>query len=222
MIDPALLKKIRKCLALSSSANEHEAAAALATARRLMAEHGVTEEALAMAEIEEATARASRTKRPPRWESYLVAAIHRALDVVGLIDERGDRTFVGRGPRAEIAAYAFAALFRQLKKARAEYIGTKLRRCKPGRKRARADAFCEGWAASVLGKIIAIAPEWEEDPLAQQYLAERFPHAVTVNSRSGAPSGAVGTGDWFNGRAAGQAVELHHGVGGSAGMELLA
>lgn len=36
-----LLARIRKCLALAKSANEHEAAAALATARRLMDEHGV-------------------------------------------------------------------------------------------------------------------------------------------------------------------------------------
>ena len=41
MIDKALLAKIRKCLALARSANEHEAAAALAKARQLMEEHGV-------------------------------------------------------------------------------------------------------------------------------------------------------------------------------------
>lgn len=122
MIDQQLLKKIQKCLRLAKSANEHEAAAALAKARELMDAHGLAEADVAMAEIEEATARASRNLRPPLWEAHLNSAINRALGTISFIDERGDRCFVGRGPTPAIASYAFAMLFRQLKIARAEYI----------------------------------------------------------------------------------------------------
>jgi hypothetical protein len=37
-----LLRKIRACLRLSKSANEHEAAAALRQAQALMREHGIS------------------------------------------------------------------------------------------------------------------------------------------------------------------------------------
>lgn len=214
MIDKALLAKIRKCLALSSSCNEHEAAAALAKARALMAEHGITDAMLEMAEVEEATARASRTMRPPRWESILGQAVCRALGVVQFIDAIGDRTFVGRGPSAEIASYAFAALFRRLKAARADYVKTKLKRCGPGRKRARADAFCEGWVLAVYSKISALAPERAEDAAVSQFLFERHPGLVSVHNR-GVNAKRIDA-DLWRGFDQGSAEDLHSGVRTSA------
>lgn len=100
MIDKALLAKIRKCFALASSANEHEAAAALAKARALMEEHGITPEQLAMADVAEASARASRTKTPPRWENYLCAAVRRALGVQAFLSDKGDRKLGQDGRRS--------------------------------------------------------------------------------------------------------------------------
>lgn len=220
MIEKALLAKIRKCLALSSSCNEHEAAAALAKARALMDEHGITDVMLEMAEVEEATARASRTMRPPRWESILGQAVCRALGVVQFINAVGDRTFVGRGPGAEIASYAFAALSRRLKAARADYVKTVLRRCGPGRKRARADAFCEGWVLAVHAKIRALAPEQREDEAVAQYLVERYPGLQTVNSR-GASSKRTENDRW-RGFDRGSDENLHRGVHGSAAPLALA
>ena len=60
MIDPKVLGKIKKCLALSSSDNPHEAAAAMRQAHALMAAHGVSAEQITMADIGEAHA-SSRT-----------------------------------------------------------------------------------------------------------------------------------------------------------------
>lgn len=215
MIDKALLAKIRKCFALASSANEHEAAAALAKARELMEEHGITHEQLAMADVAEASARASRTKTPPRWENYLCAAVRRALGVQAFLSDRGDRTYIGRGPTAEIAAYAFAVLFRQLKAARANYIAKQLRRCRPGRKRARADIFCEGWAAAVYRQIKALHPEPQEDELLGRYLVERYPGLVPVEARSASLKGRCAWDDFSRGQASGNEAQLHHGVGGA-------
>ena len=213
MIDKAILAKIRKCLALSKSANEHEAAAALAKARALMDQHGVDEALLQMAEIEEATARASRNLRPPFWETLLAATVCHALSVTSFINTRGDRTFVGRGPRAEVAGYAFAVLFRQLKAARADYILSRLRRCKPGRKRQRADVFCEGWASAVFAKIKSLVPAPDGDEAIGRFLALHHPDLVPVGSRAAKMARAAD--DYWNGVAGGHAVELHNGVGGA-------
>lgn len=214
MIDKALLAKIRKCLALSRSANEHEAAAALAKARALMEEHGIDNAMLELAEIEEATARASRNMRPPRWESILARTVCRGLSVSHFIDGQGDRCFVGRGARAEVASYAFAVLFRQLKAARASYIASALRRCKVARKRARADVFCEGWAAAAFVKICELVAESPEDAAIGAYLAVQHPGLATVSNR--AASAKRAENDFWRGHARGGEVALNVGVGAAA------
>ncbi len=222
MIDKAFLAKIRKCLALAKSANEHEAAAALAKARSLMEEHGVTDAHLAMADVEEATARASRTIKPPRWENFLCNAVEQALNVHAFISSNGDRTFVGRGATPQIATYAFAVLFRQLKAARSSYIASHLKRCKPGRKRQRADIFCEAWAYAVLAKIAALAPERQDDAGVGQYLAVHYPNLVPVTGRGAKMKGRGVWDDHSRGRSAGGAVNLNQGVSGGAAPLMLA
>ncbi|RIV82965.1 DUF2786 domain-containing protein [Aurantiacibacter xanthus] len=211
-MDKQLLAKIQKCFALAGSSNEYEAAAALAKAKALMDENGISFEMLQMADIEEATSRASRTQRPPVWETYLCAAVQRAFGVVSFINEGGDRTFVGRGVSAEIASYAFAVLFRQLKRARRDYIAAKLSRCKTANKRRRADVYCEAWTLAVYSKIARLAPQLPQDAVIDQYLAERHPQLVGVDSRSAAKTGRAAENDYWNGLASGSQVELHRGV----------
>lgn len=220
MIDKLLLAKIRKCLALGKSSNEHEAAAALGKARELMEAHGITEAMLELAEIEEATARASRTQRPPRWENILAATICHALGVIQFIDIGGDRVFVGKGPRSEVAGYAFAVLFRKLKAARAEYVKSQLRRCKPGRKRARADHFCEGWAGSVYQTVRELMPEPVEDLALRQWLAVQYPNLVSINARAATAKRAEN--DYWRGHVLGEAENIHVGVGAAAAPLALA
>lgn len=221
MIDRALLARIRKCLALSASSNEHEAAAALAKARDLMREHGISDADLAMAEIEEASARASGNARPPLWETYLVACVKRALNVHAIIDEAGDRRFIGRGPSAEIAAYAFTALRRRLKAARGDYISRQLRRCTPTRKRVRADAYCEAWAVAVHEKVAALAPAGVADPAIGQWLARQYPGLATITARSAADGKARIDSDRERGWSAGSQVDLHHGMTGAAPIQVI-
>ncbi|KPF75843.1 hypothetical protein IP68_04715 [Blastomonas sp. AAP25] len=222
MIDKQLLLKIRKCLQLARSANEHEAATALAKARELMEAHGITDDDLAMAEIDEATARSTRNMRPPVWECHLNAAVNRALGTISFLDAVGDRCFVGRGPTPTIASYAFAMLFRQLKIARSEYIRTQLKRCKPGRKRQRADVFSQGWAYGVVQKVRDIAPERREDPAIERWLAVQHPGLAHVDARRADVKGQAMTNDFWRGHESAGDVDLNHGVAGSAGSALLA
>lgn len=222
MIDKQLLLKIRKCLQLARSANEHEAAAALAKAREIMDAHGISEDDLAMAEIEEATARSTRNIRPPVWECHLNAAVNRALGTISFLDGAGDRCFVGRGPTPTIASYAFTVLFRQLKIARSDYIRTKLKRCKPGRRRQRADVFSQGWAWGVVQKVKDIAPERQEDPAIERWLAVQHPGLVSVGARSAEVKGQAMSDDFWRGHDSAGDVNLNHGVTGSESPALLA
>ena len=212
----SLMAKIRKCLRLAHSSNEYEAAAALAKARALMLEHGISDADVELSEIEQSTARASRTKSPPLWESVLCLTIERALGVSSFIDQRGDRAFIGRGPEAEIAAYAFAFLFRLLKAARSEYIRKQLHRCKAGRKRQRADVFCEGWALSLHHKVVDLLPMRSSDPLIDKFLAEHHPDLVPVGSRRARKNSHSTDNDYFRGCAAGEAVNIYQGVKNAA------
>jgi hypothetical protein len=116
-MNKTVLAKIKKCLALARSANEHEAATALAKACELMDQHGIDEEDIGLGDVAEAIARASRTIKPPLWEGMLSATVCHAVGVRCLINRDGDRVFVGVQSRAEIAGYAFSVLFRQLARA---------------------------------------------------------------------------------------------------------
>jgi Protein of unknown function (DUF2786) len=220
-MNKAILAKIRKCLALSASANEHEAVAALAKAKALMAENGIDDAFLSMADIEEHAARGSRAQRPPLWESLLCATVRRAMSVDVILDQKLDRRYIGRGARPEVAAYAFLVLHRQLKRARRTYIETTLRRCKAARKRVRADIFCEGWASAVFRKIAALYPE-HVDPEVGQYLGLTHPDLVPVKVWTAEIKGQVANEDWWRGRARGSDVDLHQGMGSARAPLMLA
>lgn len=213
----ALLAKIKKCLALAKSANEHEAAAALAKARALMDEHGLSMDDVALSEIGEAKAKGSQTQRPPMWETALCMTVRHALGCKVVLSGDGHRIYVGPDPAPAIASYAFSVLFRQLKAARQAYVRRHLKRCRPGRKRQRADVFCEAWALAVYSKVKALMPAVPLDLRTDQYIARLFgDDLVAVAPREASTKGGRLENDYWRGHQAGRAVDLAHGVGGSA------
>lgn len=228
----ALMAKIKKCLALSQSANEHEAALALEKARALMEEHGVSAEELKLSDVAEADATGSGARTPAKWESVLAAAVARAMNCrVIHVEDYDERRFawasrwrfVGTGASADIAIYAWAVLFRQLRRQRQAYIASALRRCKPARKRERADIFCQGWAFGVFDKVRDLNPDRAQADLIDLYLATRGGELVALKSReafTGTISGARAE-DYWRGRAAGAKADLKAGVGGTATPGLL-
>lgn len=217
-----LLARIRKCLALGKSANENEAAAAIAKARALMDAHGISDDDIALSEVGEAEARGSRTQRPPLWEEALCGTVRHALGCRVILHAHTlDRVYIGKGAAPDVAAYAFAVLFRKLKAARAEYVRTTLRRCGPARKRQRADVFCEAWASAVYAQVRRLMPKQEIDPLVGQYLARTYPNLVTVDVRAASQKGRSTDNDYWRGASAGSKVELHGAVGGVGPAGLL-
>ena len=72
------LKKIKKCLALGRSAGEHEAAAAMRQAQKLMQEFNVREQDISLLDVHEAQARAAGMAANA-WEVRLVRVIAEAF-----------------------------------------------------------------------------------------------------------------------------------------------
>lgn len=151
--DEAILK-IKKCLALSKSSNEHEAAIALRQAQALMHEFQIDPDLL---DIVEASSESKATKIPTSWEASLVMMIARAMQCKPIFSSgsstwgiKASWTFIGIDPAPEIASYAFDVLYRQVNRSRKNFIETTLKRVSVKKNKVRrADLFCDGWIESI-------------------------------------------------------------------------
>lgn len=172
-----VMRKIRKCLALSASSNEHEAAAALRQAQKLMEAYGVTEAGLAGDEVGTADAESQRCTQPAVWEhrlAHMVASVFgcklvfargRFVESNRGASTRGRFIYIGLKTHVELAVYAHDVLRRQIEKGRSRYLndnGDWLRT--RGRKIAAGSAYCEGYIANVRSKV----SELVVSPLHQQ------------------------------------------------------
>lgn len=218
-----IIKKIKKCLALSASCNEHEAAAALRQAKKLMEQHGVSDLDMQAAEASEKSARAGAMKHPANWEACLAIDIAEAFACRCIFrynwtKDCGEWTFVGTGAAPDVAEYAFKVLFRQAKAARAAHIKTRLRRCKTGTKTRRADLYCEGWVRSVTAMLGKFAGGESNPQAMDAYMATNYPSLRDLQSRNRNAERKLREHeemDYFHGRDAGRNAELNRGVGGA-------
>ncbi len=214
-----ILDKIKKCLALSSSSNEHEAAIALRQAQKLMELHGISDIDVKAAQAEEKLARAGARHRPAGWENTLAQNIATAFGCQLLFHRNWDAghwSYIGCGPAPEIAQYAFTVLLRQIKRARAEHIQTALKRCKSITKTRRADLFCDGWVRAVGGPISALAENAQHTEAINAYMAVRYPDLEALKTQNRNQGKKLSERDWSDylaGTEQGRAVQLNHGMG---------
>lgn len=217
-----IIDKIRKCLALASSSNEHEAAAALRQARKLMDSHAIDDQDILAAQAGEANARSTATKHPPAWEASLASLVSSAfgcgvLFTSGYWSRRATWTFIGCGAASEIARYAFTILLRQVKTARQEHIRTRLKRCKPETKTRRGDLFCEGWIRGIRRQVGEFAGCPEQHNAVTAYIATRYPELGSLQPRDrndGRRLPDHEVNDFRSGADASRNTQLYQGVGG--------
>lgn len=213
----SIVDRIRKCLALSRSANEHEAAVAMAKAQALMREYDISEGELSFADIEEKSAKGNGAVRAPIWEAALALTCSRTFgcETFMFMDRRAGKPiwkFVGLNPAASLAAYAFCVLHRQLKRDRVTYIRKHLKRCRQATQRRRADSFCEGWVSSVVAKVHRLNVPSETRSLVNAYMEHHY-KAMREFKPTDRAQGKHSE-DFFSGRSTGDLAELNHGVGG--------
>lgn len=218
-----ILDKIKKCLALSASSNEHEAAAALRQARKLMEAHDITDLDVQAAQAEERWAKAGAKAKPSSWENLLAAKVADAFCCKlvfrqGNWSRPGDWCYIGCGAAPEVAHYTFAVLILQAKRAREVHIKTHLKRCKTATKTRRADLFSEGWVRSVTGAIESFAGTEQQTSAIAAYMCKNYPDLVDLKTRhrnDGRKLNERELDDYFAGSNSGRDVQLNRGVGGA-------
>ncbi len=218
-----IIAKIKKCLALAKSSNEHEAQAALSQAQKLMAMHGVTEGDVHASEAEEHRTRAGAKQKPSRWETHLATAVGQAFGCRLILSyepvkDCGLWLFIGCAPSAEIAKYAFEVVFRQCKRARAGYIKTKLKRCGAATRTRRADSYCEGWVHSATRAINAFAGTEEQLRTIECFIAAKHPSLSSIkptDRNAGRNLSVRDLEDRTSGFLNGRNAEINRGVAGS-------
>ena len=219
------LRRIRACLRLSASPEPHEAAAALRQAQALMREHGISAAEAAVADVQTATRPAGRSERPAAWLALLFKMVGEVMGATPVYSPtrtaRGWTArvrFVGVGPRAEIAAYAYTVCARQLAAGRAKVL-RRTRRLKRATRIRRADLWCHAWVTGVRRHVQALAlPSRERDLVALWMQGRDLSTSTGRRAEPRYPGDIVAIAD---GIAAGDRVRLHHGVEGRRGPQAL-
>lgn len=80
-----ILNKIKKCLALSKSANPQEAAIALKQAQALMQEYNVTQTDVMFSDVQKQASNSQATEKRPQWDHYLMWVVAQAFGCKTLI-----------------------------------------------------------------------------------------------------------------------------------------
>lgn len=215
------ISKIRKCLALAKSANEHESAAALRQAKALMDKYQVDENDPSLLGIVEAGAMSGAISRPPQWERMLARVVANYFDC-DIFYKEGIKTsewqYMGIDPSPEIAVYSFAVLLRQLRAARKDYIATQLNRVRnKTNKIARANAFCEGWVITASMAMGKIHPNKEIIARIKHYQEQAHPRLSDFKPTSLKVTRAVAQqshDDKFHGMRSGENAQIHTAMNG--------
>lgn len=217
----AVLEKIKKCLALSKSANEHEAAQAMKQAQVLMKKYEVDAVDVVLSEVSEKGCDRQMAFKLASWQWKVAKMV---ADIFGCESYKRGKTmmFYGLGNRAEIAAYTFDVVYRQISVARREFLKTCQAR-KPANRTYLADQFCEGWLAGAWNKVKKFEMSDEEKTVMDGYTEKEhkgMPIAATRDAKSSKLEGtSVALEALMLGNEAGKKVQLHHAMNGKEGVK---
>lgn len=229
-----VIRKIKACLALSKSAEPHEAAAAMRQAQKLTEQLGITERELQLADVKEARVRAAAAK-VQTWEAELVGLVADTMGCETFLSSGLDRTpgphgrwvaatsfvFAGVAPSAELAAYAMEVLYRQARSQRLAHVKLQPKNCKAATKRARGDAFALGWVDGVRKLLQSMVRSERHTALLQDYIRTQYPNMGKAKLGRRDAGRNVRAHDYGAGRSAGARAQLHDGVGAGQAPRLL-
>lgn len=209
-----LLNKIRKCLSLAESANEHEAAIAMRQAKKLMDANGLTASELGMYELTKKNAYTAFS-RPPKWAIDLAGTVALAFSCSLYTRRGGIFIFVGSGASPEISEYSYLVLYRQLDRARKQYAKG-LNDCwySTTERRQMGRAFCEGWIKGVNKTVRTFASAVTEQQRSQhnEYMASLSGGRLGKGRQRKSAIDDYTYGAAQEGLSQGEKIQLHHGV----------
>lgn len=216
-----VLDKIKKCLALSQSANEHEAAQALRQAQALMKKYEVNAEDVALSKVSEQKADRKMAFKLADWQWGVANMI---ADIFGCESyQRGKAMmFYGIGNRAEISAYAFDVVYRQISADRRKFLKT-CRARKPAHRTYLADQFCGGWIVGAWRTVKKFEMSNEEKATMHGYKKKEHPDMAEARTRDAKSSILQGSEMEYEaltqGIESGKQVQLHHAMNGTDGVQ---
>lgn len=168
-----VMRKIKHCMALSSSDNEHEAAA-MRQAKKLMDKYRLSETDVKLSDVGSASTAPKSSMAV--WERELSALVASAFNCRAYVEKefnsarwRDEKSlmFVGVSPAQDVALYAFEALHLKLKTDRKAYVRLlKAGGGRPGRysPETRGNHFASAWISGVANKVLALVPDVDETP----------------------------------------------------------
>jgi len=215
------LRKVLQCLRLAGSSNPHEAAAALRQARALMDKFGLTEDDAYASEIHHADAPTRcRGTNPPVSLTILINIVGRGFrcDVV-VMRSPGWTTevrFFGAGSDAQVAAYAFTVLRRQMEADKAKHTA---RIRKRAHKEARGERFALGWVSAV-ARLFPEAELSGERRAAIDAAVNALGQLQKVDGRAIGKQSAASSRDSDAGYYAGSRARVNPGIGESGQRKL--
>lgn len=209
------IQRIKKCLALRASSNEHEAAAALRQAQALMREHHITDSHVAASEATEASCRSGVQSKPPIHIVALARTVANAFacDIIFNETIKGlEVTFIGVDPAPELATYAYTVLRRALERDRRDFLATQTR-CRRATKIRRGRTFALAWCYAVSRKVREFAGSDKDRERNAAYIEHRYRDSlveteVTSHKVQGRDAHAANAGMDKGGQQ-----QLRHGVG---------
>ena len=216
-----VLDKIKKCLALSQSANEHEAAQALKQAQALMEKYEVNAVDIALSEVSEQKADREMAFKLANWQWSVANMI---ADIFGCQSYKRGKTmmFYGVGNRAEISAYAFDVVYRQISADRRKFLKT-CRARKPAHRTYLADQFCDGWIMGAWETVKKFEMPDEEKAVMDRYAKKEHSDMVEAKTRDAKSSILQGSTMEYEavaqGMESGKQVQLHHAMNGTDGVK---
>lgn len=220
------LDKIKKLLSLAASSNPNEAALALSRAQAYMKKYGISLDDVVLSDVS-SKAVAIDVKKPSAWLIKLLNVIEKAFGVEAVISSMFDETkyrlsgaieFIGVNTNAELAAYSFDVLYRQVKFDRKTFVSQLHKNCKRETKKNRADWYCAGWVTEVNDKVSALAVSNTERNLIKQWkqvnmnLVSFKPREIKDDKRS--------VDAYLQGKADGAKSTLYAGMGGSEALKI--
>ncbi len=220
-----VLEKIKKCLALSKSGNEYEAAQAMKQAQALMKKYEVDAVDVALSEVSEKGGDRQMAFKLASWQWGVADMV---ANIFGCQSYKRGKTmmFYGLGNRAEIAAYSFDVVYRQISLARREFLKACQER-KPANRTYLADQFCEGWLIGAWDKVKKFEMSDEEKAVMDGYTEKehKYMHIALAATRDAKSSKLEGTSvalaALILGNEAGKKVQLHHAMNGKEGIRKL-
>ncbi|AZN69865.1 MULTISPECIES: DUF2786 domain-containing protein [Acinetobacter calcoaceticus/baumannii complex] len=163
----SIIDKISKCLALSKSANEHEAAIALKQAQALMQKHKINEKQVLLSDVKENIIRTKnqRNKDIELRLKSMIANVFECGTYLKWYSSKGkiyqQYVFYGIEPNVSIAAYAYSVLLPILIRNKQNYLTSLHGNTKLKSKRKLGISYHRGWIQGVEGKCKNLHPNEE-------------------------------------------------------------